>query len=165
MRGMDMRTKPKGRTRRFDSPEQEAYLALWRAYDRLKAIEDDFFAAWDLTAQQYNVLRLLRAEHPVGMPTQALVGKLVSRAPDVTRMLDKLEGRELIERKRTDADRRTVLVTITPAGLVLLDAMATPLKDYHERQLGHMGPADLKALTTLLRAAARPHEPADSSWI
>ena len=161
---MDTRTKPKGRARRFDSPEQEAYLALWRAYDRLKALEDDFFAGWDLTAQQYNVLRLLRAE-PAGMPTLALVGKLVSRAPDVTRMLDKLESRELIERKRTDADRRTVLVSITPAGVAPLDVMAAPLKDYHDRQLGHMGPQDLKALTTLLRAAAKPHEPEDSPWL
>jgi DNA-binding MarR family transcriptional regulator len=162
---MEARTKPKARARRFDSPEQEAYLALWRAYDRLKAVEDDFFAGWDLTAQQYNVLRLLRAEHPGALPTLALVGKLVSRAPDVTRMLDKLESRDLIWRQRTDADRRTVMVSIAPAGLVLLDEMAAPLKDYHNRQLGHMSQQDLKALTVLLRAAAKPHEPAESSWL
>jgi DNA-binding MarR family transcriptional regulator len=162
---MDTRPKPKARTRRFDSPEQEAYLALWRTYDRLKALEDEFFAGWDLTAQQYNVLRLLRAEHPNAMPTLALVGKLVSRAPDVTRMLDKLEGRDLIERRRTETDRRSVLVSITASGLVLLEAMAEPLKEYHERQLGHMPPQDLKNLTVLLRAAAKPHEPEGSSWV
>jgi DNA-binding MarR family transcriptional regulator len=162
---METRPKPKARARRFDSPEQETYLALWRAYDRLKALEDAFFAEWDLTAQQYNVLRLLRAEHPAAVPTLALVGKLVSRAPDVTRMLDKLEGRDLIERQRTDADRRSVLVSITASGLVLLEAMAQPLKDYHESQLGHMAPQDLKTLTVLLRAAAKPHEPPDSSWL
>jgi len=161
---MEMSAKPRHRTRRFDSPEQGAYLALWRTYDRLKAVEDDFFVAWDLTAQQYNVLRLLRAE-PDGMPTLALVGKLISRAPDVTRMLDKLENRGLIERKRTVADRRSVLVSITPDGVVLLDAMAVPLKECHARQLGHMSQHELKSLTALLRAAAKPHEPLDSPWL
>jgi len=162
---MEVCTRPKARTRRFDSPEQEAYLAIWRTYDRLKEIEDAFFAEWDLTAQQYNVLRLLRAALPAGMPTLALVGKLVSRAPDVTRMLDKLESRELIERQRTKADRRSVIVSITSAGTVLLDVMAEPLKEYHDRQLGHMSQQDLKAMMVLLRTAAKPHEPEGSSWI
>ena len=77
--------------RRFDSPEQETYLSLWRTYDRLRTLEDELFVDFDLTAQQYNVLRLLRSSHPDLVPTLSLVGRLVSRAPDVTRMLDKLE--------------------------------------------------------------------------
>ena len=64
--------------RRFDSPEQEAYLALWRTYDRLRALEDELFAGFDLTAQQYNLLRLLRAAHEP-IPTLAVAERLVSR--------------------------------------------------------------------------------------
>ena len=127
-------------TRRFDSAEQEAYLALWRTYDRLRAIEDELFTRWDLTAQQYNVLRLIRADHPNPVPTLRLVGRLVSRAPDVTRMLDKLEARGLITRTRSTTDRRAVLVGITESGVALLDEIADPLRDCHARQLGHLTP-------------------------
>ena len=150
--------------RRFDSPEQEAYLALWRTYDRLRTLEDEFFARWDLTAQQYNVLRLLRAVHPELIPTLRLVGRLVSRAPDVTRMLDKLEARDLISRTRSTADRRTVLVGITESGVTLVDEIAGPLHDCHARQLGHLTPDELGSLTALLKRARSPHEPDDSTW-
>src|ERR1700744_4753869 len=75
---------------RFDSSQQEVYLNLWRTYDRLRILEDELFSRHDLTAQQYNALRLLRAAHPNKAPTLALAAKLVSRAPDITRLLDKL---------------------------------------------------------------------------
>lgn len=150
--------------RRFDSPEQEAYLALWRTYDRLREIEEDFFERWDLTAQQYNVLRLVRAAHPEPVPTLGLVAKLVSRAPDITRMLDKLEARGFITRTRGIADRRAVLIGITDAGLALLDEMADPLRECHETQLGHLGRTELDTLITLLNRARDPHEEAGSEW-
>src|SRR5262245_66329636 len=81
---------------RFDSLEQEVFLNLWRTYDRLRALEDELFGRFGLTAQQYNVLRLLKAQHPVTTPTLALANRLITRAPDITRMLDKLEQRGLI---------------------------------------------------------------------
>src|SRR5438045_2553595 len=77
--------------RRFDSLEQEAFLNLWRTYDRLKAQEDELFARYDLTPQQYNALRLLKSEHPRPIRTLDLAARLVSRAPDITRLVDKLE--------------------------------------------------------------------------
>jgi DNA-binding MarR family transcriptional regulator len=151
-------------TPRFDSPQQEAYLALWRTYDRLRAFEDELFARFDLTAQQYNLLRLLRAaREPV--PTLSLAERLVSRAPDVTRMLDKLEERKLLTRARSAKDRRAVLVAITDRGRELLDEIAEPLRECHERQLGHLTGAELKSLIGLLKAARAPHEAAGSPWI
>src|SRR5436190_12653248 len=101
---------------RFDSLEQEVFLNLWRTYDRLRALEDELFERFDLTAQQYNVLRLLRGQHPATTPTLALANRLVSRAPDITRMLDKLGQRGLIARERDGDNRRVVRVGITPAG-------------------------------------------------
>src|SRR5204863_8970258 len=86
--------------RRFDSPEQEAFLSLWRTYDRLRALEDELFGRYDLTPQQYNVLRLLRAEHAGTLPTLTLANRLGSRAPDITRMLHKWDERGLITRER-----------------------------------------------------------------
>jgi DNA-binding MarR family transcriptional regulator len=158
-----MATSVTKRTRRFDSPQQEAYLALWRTYDRLRALEDELFARFDLTPQQYNLLRLLRAaREPV--PTLALAERLVSRAPDITRMLDKLEERGLITRTRSAKDRRTVLVAISDAGLGLLDRIAEPLRECHERQLGHLSASELRNLIGLLKAAREPHEPDGSPW-
>lgn len=148
----------------FDSPQQEAYLALWRTYDRLRAFEDDLFARFELTAQQYNLLRLLRSSHPDAAPTLSLVARLVSRAPDVTRMLDHLEERDLIVRTRSTEDRRAVLVGITESGLASLEQIAEPLRECHERQLGHLSSSDLKALVHLLHKARAPHEPENSPW-
>ncbi len=149
---------------RFDSLEQEAYLALWRTYDRLRMLEDEFFSQWDLTAQQYNVLRLLKAEHPQPVPTLRLVARLVSRAPDITRMLDKLMQRKLITRARRKTDRRTVYVGITPAGLQLLHDIAQPLQQCHRKQLGHVSKNDLHHLVHLLQQVRQPHEPPGSPW-
>jgi len=151
-------------SRRFDSPQQETYLALWRTYDRLRSLEDSLFAEFDLTAQQYNLLRLLRATHPDAVPTLSLLDQLVSRAPNVTRMLDQLEERDLIVRRRSTEDRRTVFVGITETGLALLDQIAEPLQECHERQLGHLSPSDLKQLGQLLHKARTPHEPDNSPW-
>jgi DNA-binding MarR family transcriptional regulator len=150
---------------RFDSLQQEAYLALWRTYDRLRAIEDEHFARFELTAQQYNLLRLLRAAHPEPVPTLALAERLVSRAPDVTRMIDKLEERKLLTRARSAKDRRAVLVAIAERGSELLDEIAEPLRECHEKQLGHLSGAELKSLISLLKAARTPHEPVGSAWI
>lgn len=148
--------------RRFDSPEQEAFLNLWRTYDRLRALEDELFAGFDLTPQLYNLLRLLKAARPDAVPTLALAERLVSRAPDVTRMLDKLEARGLVSRVRSAEDRRSVLVEATDAGLALLARIAAPLRTCHAKQLGHLSPDELERLTELLKAARAPHETSET---
>jgi DNA-binding MarR family transcriptional regulator len=155
---------PKPSARRFDSLEQEVFLNLWRTYDRLRALEEQLFAAYDLTPQQYNVLRLLRAERPRAMATLSIAGRLVSRAPDITRMLDKLEQRGLVRRERPAENRRLVRVTITAAGLGLLRDTRSAVRRLHARQLGHLGRGQLDQLARLLREARRPHEGSDSSW-
>jgi DNA-binding MarR family transcriptional regulator len=151
-------------SRQFDSPEQEVFLNLWRTYDRLRAYEDTLFERYHLTPQQYNLLRLLRAESPAAIPTLRLASRLVSRAPDVTRMLDKLEQRGLIVRDRPADNRRVVQVLLTEAGQTLLRDIAGPLQECHAQQLGHMTAADLQTLAELLRLARRPHEEPDSPW-
>jgi len=150
--------------RGFDSLEQEAFLNLWRTYDRLRMLEDELFARFDLTAQQYNALRLLRAAGTAGLPTLELAGRLVSRAPDITRLLDKLEERGLVARLRLPDNRRVVNVRITEEGAALLADIAAPLRRCHRRQLGHLRHEELAKLIFLLRAARLPHEEPDSPW-
>jgi DNA-binding MarR family transcriptional regulator len=137
---------------------------LWRTYDRLRALEDELFLSYELTPQQYNLLRLLKAVHPEKSPTLALANRLVSRAPDITRMLDKLAERGLIARERPADNRRMVRVGITDAGLKLVEEIAEPLRRCHARQLGHMKPEELRQLVELLRAARAPHEGTESVW-
>lgn len=148
----------------FDSTEQEVFLNLWRTYDRLRQFEDELFGQHDLTAQQYNLLRLLRADHPELQPTLSLANRLVSRAPDITRMLDKLEQRGLIARAKQAGDRRTVLIGITRPGIDLLTQLAEPLQECHRRQLGHLSETNLRKLARLLHDARQPHEAEDSPW-
>jgi len=150
--------------RRFDSPQQEAYLNLWRTYDRLRMLEDELFLRHDLTAQQYNALRLLRAEHPAALPTLVLAGKLVSHAPDITRLVDRLEERGFVVRQRMADNRRVVQIGITEAGLTLLKQLDQPVRECHQRQLGHLTNGQLQSLIDLLRAARQPHEEEESAW-
>jgi DNA-binding MarR family transcriptional regulator len=149
---------------RFDSPQQEAFLNLWRTYDRLRAIEEETFGRYDLSAQQYNALRLLRAARPEKVPTLAVAAKLISRAPDITRLLDKLHERGLIERERPADNRRIVNVGITASGVALLGKIADDVKECHRRQLGHLSESELEQLTELLRKARGPHESEASDW-
>ncbi len=159
-----MKSPPISAPARFDSLEQQVFLSLWRTYDRLRALEDSLFVAFDLTAQQYNVLRLLKADYPKSVQTLALAERLISRAPDITRMLDKLERRNLISRERPADNRRIVRVQITHAGLALVKDVAGPLQACHKRQLGHMPQSDLEDLARLLHDARLPHEDQDSPW-
>ena len=158
-----MTTAP-AKTRRFDSPEQEAFLGLWRTYDRLRALEDAVFERAGLTSQQYNVLRLLAAAWPTKIRTLELASRLISRAPDITRMLDKLEQRGLIDRDRPASNRRTVEVGITERGREMLEELRLPIRDCHRSQLGHLAPKQLRELIALLKVVREPHEDAESLW-
>jgi len=156
--------EPNATGRRFDSPEQEAFLNLWRTYDLLKLLEDELFGRYDLTAQQYNALRLLKAAYPDKLPTLALAGQLVSRAPDITRLVDRLHERGLVVRERNLEDRRTVLLGISEPGRKLLADLNEEIRDCHARQLGHLSAHELETLAHLLKKARLPHEPVESTW-
>src|SRR5262249_39206178 len=91
-------------------------------------------------------------------------GRLVSRAPDITRLLDKLASRGLVERERLADDRRVVRVRITEVGVELLATLREPIRECHARQLGHLAPQELNEILTLLQSARRPHEQPESAW-
>ena len=157
-------SRKKAPARRFDSLEQEAFLNLWRTYDRLKLQEDALFAQYDLTPQQYNALRLLKSEFPKSLRTLDLAARLVSRAPDITRLVDKLVERGFVARDRPADNRRVVDLVITPAGLALLKELSKPIRDCHTGQLGHLSERQLTELVALLQAARSPHEDEAGIW-
>jgi DNA-binding MarR family transcriptional regulator len=137
----------------FDSPEQEACLNLVRTQDHLTTHFARLFAAYDLSGPQLNVLRILRGEGGDGLPSQEIGERMVSRMPDVTRLVDRLERSGLVERLRTTTDRRVVLVRITDAGRALLARLDQPVLDLHKELLGHLTPAELAELNRLLARA------------
>jgi DNA-binding MarR family transcriptional regulator len=161
-----MKASARTRTsRRFDSPEQETFLNLWRTYDCLKAVETDLFDQFQLSAQQYNALRLLRAVHPGSLQTLALGKRLISRGPDTTRMLDRLEQRQLIRRDRRMENRRVVEIAITDDGIALLEQMSEPVRAMHRLQLGHLNRAEQQELIALLKRIRQPHEDSSCDWL
>ena len=103
-----------------------------------------------ITPAQYNVLRILRGQHPGRYACSDVGERLLDRTPDVTRLLVRLEGRGLVERKRAVHDRRVVEVCITPAGLDLLSQIDSPLDEAIARMGRHLTDAEHAELSRLL---------------
>jgi DNA-binding MarR family transcriptional regulator len=97
------------------------------------------------------VLRILRGA-PAGLLCGEVGNRMITRDPDITRLLDRLEKRGLISRSRETKDRRTVVVRMTPAGLDLVGRLDGPVQAVHREQLGHLGEKRLKNLSELLTA-------------
>src|SRR5215470_14466108 len=112
--------------RRFGSREEDAFIDLLRTCDLLSRGLAHLLKSEDISATQYNVLRILRGS-PQGLPCGEIASRMITRDPDVTRLLDRLEKRVLISRSRDAKDRRTVVTRITPDGLKLLDRLDEPI--------------------------------------
>ena len=109
-----------------------------------------FLRGYDLSPSAYNALRILRGAGPEGVTCGEMSERLLTRDPDVTRLVDRLERRDLIQRVRTSEDRRVVRTTITAQGLSLLAEIDEPAKAWLQAHLGHMTTAQLKTLIELL---------------
>ena len=131
------------------SPEEAAFLDLLRTTDVLSRRLAQVLKAEDLSSNQYNVLRILRGA-PDGLSCGEIANRMITRDPDITRLLDRLEKRGLVSRSREARDRRTVLTQITPTGLKLLARLDEPVQEAHRKQLGHLGRQRLRAMTELL---------------
>jgi len=128
---------------------EAAYLDLLRTTDMLSRVLVPIIKAEDLSAPQYNILRILRGS-PEGLACGEIANRMITRDPDVTRLLDRLEKRGLISRSRDTTDRRTVVGRITPEGLELLARLDQPVQHTHKKLLGHLGRERLQMLRGLL---------------
>src|SRR3989440_5514940 len=132
-------------------PEELAFLELLRTSDQLNRRLVPVLKAEELSGTQYNVLRILRGA-PEGLACGEIGNRMITRDPDITRLLDRLEKRDLISRWRDAKDRRMVLTRITPEGLKLLARLDEPVQEAHRKQLGHLRRERLKQLSDLLLA-------------
>jgi DNA-binding MarR family transcriptional regulator len=102
------------------SPGQMAVITIFRTADVLRHAVERSLSAFGLSNEQYNVLRILRGAGENGLPTLEISGRMLSRSPNITRMLDKLIAKKLVRRTRPKEDRRVVIVSVTTQGLELL---------------------------------------------
>ena len=142
--------------RPFDNPAEEAYLNLLRTTTVLAVEFERLFKQAGLSEPQYNVLRILRGAGGDGLPCLEVGARMITRVPDVTRLVDRLEAAGLVERQRTSEDRRVVMVKITKKGLDAIGVLDQPLLDVHKRQMGHMTRRELEDLSRLLVKARHP---------
>jgi DNA-binding MarR family transcriptional regulator len=140
-------------TKPFGSLEEEAYLNVMRTSNTLNQGISDLLRGYDLTQAQYNVLRILRGAGESGLNASEIAGRMISRDPDVTRLVDRLEKRGLVDRWRCSEDRRVVWTRISKTGLDLINPIDAPLNELHRRLLSHLSQEKLQTLIGLLEEA------------
>jgi DNA-binding MarR family transcriptional regulator len=146
----------------FASKEQEVFLNVMRTAEALAEGMDSVLKPAGLSSTQYNVLRILRGAEAccgeTGLACREIGERMVTRDPDITRLLDRMEKAGLIVRERAKKDRRVIKTAVTEAGLKVLAELDGPVMEMHEKQLGHMGEGKLSKLSELLEEAREKRE-------
>ena len=137
----------------FTSIEEETFVALLRTADELSGRSAEMLKPHGLSPTQYNALRILRGAGANGLACREVAERMINRDPDITRLVDRLERRGLVARRRAQKDRRVITVRITAAGQQLLQALDRPVEEFQRRLLSHMGGLRLRSLLRLLEAA------------
>lgn len=147
-----------GKSTPFQTLEEEAYVGLqWTARKLSEQVEAVLSEA-DLSPTQYNVLRILRGAGKAGAMCREISERMITRDTDVTRLLDRLESRGLVARRRDETDRRVVRAIITASGKKVLAKLDEPVDEMNRRMLGHLGRRQLRELIELLEAARKSPE-------
>jgi DNA-binding MarR family transcriptional regulator len=134
----------------FASQAVEAYLSLQLTAEMLSWALTERLKQADLTPAQYNVLRILRGAGESGASCSVISDRLIKKDADITRLLDRLESRELVSRERVAQDRRVIITRITGTGLALLAELDAPVAECHRQQLAPLGEKKLATLIKLL---------------
>jgi DNA-binding MarR family transcriptional regulator len=150
LRGLQAEIK---QTKPFQSLEEEAVLNLLRTTDALVRQSVAMLKTWSLSPAQYNALRILRGAGSEGVTCGEISERMLTKDPDITRLIDRLDARGLITRGRHDQDRRVVRTRITQAGLDLLAEIDKPARKLSREQLGHLSEDQLRQLIELLELA------------
>jgi DNA-binding MarR family transcriptional regulator len=133
----------------FVSPAQEALLSVIVAANALNDLMDRLCERHRITRTQYNVLRILRGAHPQGHARCEIACRMLDRASDITRLVDRLQARRLVKRSRGSEDQREAVTSITAKGLKLLDAMQPQINAATSSILGRLSDDDCHELSRL----------------
>jgi DNA-binding MarR family transcriptional regulator len=144
--------------KKFDAHmEASLFVAFMQIADTLGAQAEEVIKTAGLTSAQYNVLRILRGAGRAGLACREIGERMISRDPDITRLLDRMEKRNLITRARQSDDRRVVKTFVTSEGLELLKTLDRPVSALHKRQFQGIAPAKLKLLAAMLEEIRAQH--------
>jgi len=135
---------------KFEGPHHEALLAVMLANAALDSMMDEVFDGSSITQPQYNVLRILNGVHPSAHSRGEIARRMVRRAPDLTRMLDRLVRMGLVERAKGDKDHRQSLAKITPQGRSLLEDLRPKVQRMNQLLADRMSPEEARQLVSLL---------------
>jgi MarR family transcriptional regulator, organic hydroperoxide resistance regulator len=130
--------------------EEQVTLNIVRTADVLMVGVMDVLKPYGLSATQYNVLRILRGAGREGASCKEIGMRMVTRDPDITRLMDRLEKRGAVARDRAKDDRRVVTHRLTGAGLELVNELDRPIEELHRKNMRHVKPARLRELIGLL---------------
>jgi DNA-binding MarR family transcriptional regulator len=125
-------------TKPFPRRSSEALLSVLRTAALLEHQLNEVLRPYGITDLQYNVLRILRGAGPDGWCGREISERLVSKVPDVSRLLDRMESMQLVRRERDAADRRHVSARITPRGLRVLDEATPELEAFEQERFGQL---------------------------
>lgn len=125
-------------TKPFPRRSSEALLSVLRTAAVLQHQLNEALRPCGITELQYNVLRILRGAGPNGLCGREVADRLVSKVPDISRLVDRMENLQLLRRGRDQADRRHVTIRITPKGLRTLDAATPRLEAVERERFGHL---------------------------
>ncbi len=137
-------------TKPFRHIEEEIFLNLQRAADAAMQELADVLRASGISPTQYNVLRILRGAGDAGVTCKDIAARMITRDPDITRLLDRLERRHLLTRSRAIEDRRFVAIRITDTGLALLADLDSPIEQKQIALMRHMTKDQLNLILELL---------------
>ncbi|HEY7686782.1 MAG TPA: MarR family transcriptional regulator [Gemmatimonadales bacterium] len=132
-----------------------AVLGIIRAADVLRRRGAALFEPYGITLQQFNVLRILRGARPDGLCTLTIASRMIEQAPGITRLIDRLEAKQLVVRVRSSEDRRQVWCRITPTGLRLLARLDAPVAALDRQAVAGLARADQMRLAELLQLVHR----------
>ena len=132
-------------------------MALMRTADLVRRHASALLEPHGLTLQQYNVLRILRGAGADGLPTLEIADRMIERTPGITRLLDRLEAKELVRRQRCAKDRRQHLCWATPKALAILQKIDAPAMRQAEETMKGLRHKDRETFVGLLDAVRAPH--------
>jgi DNA-binding MarR family transcriptional regulator len=152
-------------TKPIQTPQQATFINLLQTHRHLVGGLNEVLKSHGLSEPQFNVLRILRGAGNDGLPCQGIAERMLTRVPDVTRLLDRLAALGLVARKRSDMDRRVVIVSMTDEGLERLQLLDEPVLEIHNQQFGQLTTTELYELNRLLvkvRRSSTPQRPEET---
>jgi MarR family 2-MHQ and catechol resistance regulon transcriptional repressor len=139
-------------SKRFADPRQEAVVALLRTADVLRGRIEAALLPHRVSPEQYNVLRILRGAPDHRLPTLEIASRMITRAPNITRLIDKLVQKKFVSRCDHDRDRRVVVVQLTPRGLDLVNGISSAINNLDAKGLELLSKAQVATLIEILDA-------------